>query len=307
MRQIQFFLPATSANLGPGFDCLALALDFHNRFRFQEADAFSWQYHKAEGSFSEQDISGIEQQEQNLVVEVYKHICQKYSWPPRPFSLECEVAIPFESGLGSSATAVIAGIVAAYAFHDQVLDKRKILQDAYHFESHLDNLAATLYGGFTCAFMGEQPYCLKTPIDQDLKIFILYPQERVNTEESRKKLPKAVAFDDAVANLGRATTLVAAFIQKNYAVFYEAMLDKLHEDYRINPKMAYPELKKNLAAHGFYGWALSGSGPSVILFCKEHSSKIEQQIYAHFTERNISVKLRRCTVDNEGLRYNIPF
>jgi len=304
LRKLSLEIPATSANLGPGFDCLGLALNLKNQFSFQEnKTGYQIVMHAAQGIILPETFN---QPDQNLVIQSYQKTCKKHDWEEVFFDLDCQVFIPLESGLGSSATAIVAGVTIAYALHDQKLDRAKILEDCLDLENHPDNLVAAIYGGFTCAFRGDKACQLvKADVEEDLKIFILHPALRVNTEKSRKNLPEKVLRVQAVQTLGRAVTFVAAFLKKQYSLFFEAMEDFLHEPYRIDPKMRYPSLKKQLQGDDFYGWCMSGSGPSLLIFCREHSVRIENLLKNHFRNLQIPATIHKLQVDNVGLTYHI--
>ena len=220
-----------------------------------------------------------------------------------PFRLAAENRIPFDGGMGSSATAILAGVYAFRRVHGLSLAKDEIMRDALIFETHPDNLGAALYGGFIVGLVQDDgvPRVLKADADPDLKCLLIHPHVQLKTEESRRRLPFTVQFSDAVYSLGRGCFLTLAMTQKRYDLFYEAMKDKLHEPGRMHSRLDYPSLKANFPKEYFYGWALSGSGPSVILFCKEYHPDILSKVESHFENLGLKCDLFRLKGDNEGL------
>ncbi|MBL0690988.1 MAG: homoserine kinase [SAR324 cluster bacterium] len=300
IKSISLKIPASSANLGPGFDCVAVALNLYTKFTAQLTtdDKFSISYPAA----IPKKLITVKN---NLVLDSYQKTCRKHHWPIKYFKLTCSEMVPFESGLGSSATAIVGGIVIAYAFNMQTLNRHKILDDAYDIENHPDNIAAAIFGGFTCAFHQDKGcYLVKTPITKNLHCLIIRPSEATNTKTSRQKLLKEITLTDAKNNLARAVTMVASIINGEYENLQESMLDLMHEPYRINPKCQYPALKKKLLGKEFYGWSLSGSGPSVIILASKNSKKLKTTIFSHFRSLEMKIDLLELIIDNEGFSYS---
>ncbi len=294
-RSIKIITPATSANLGPGFDCLGIALNLYNSFTIFPQNQFEIDYR---GYFDQAMLDP----DANLVIKSYNSILQKHNWNCVPFKLSADLQIPFEGGLGSSASAIICGVVAAYSLNKMPIDKVAILNDALALEPHPDNIPACLFGGLTTAFTHEGLVQFqKIELARELKFLVIHPQIAVNTEVSRKKIPQSLSLALAVANIGRAATLTAALANKDYSALKLAMTDFLHQPYRLSPALKINELFEASAFKNIYGWALSGSGPSIIAVCSEINIEMERQVSSHFKQINQNYDLYKLQADNRGL------
>lgn len=301
MEKLTLKIPATSANLGPGLDCLAIALTLYNQFEIKLNDTMAVQY----TGLQEANVLDLEQ---NLVIQTYHSLCQQKNWPAPNFNLNCKADIPMAGGLGSSATAILAGVVIARCLNSKSLKPECILEDALKVENHPDNLCAALHGGFTTAFLGDENHTavvLPTKINYPLCCWVLYPQDRaVKTEESRQQLPNQFSMQEMLYSLSRACTLTAAFCNGRLEFLFDAMRDKLHEPWRMDPAMEYPKLKNAMQSKEFYGWSISGSGPSVMIFCKSVTLHLEQAVKQHFKAKGVQFCDYQLKVDNQGLLLN---
>ncbi len=295
-KEFSLRVPATAANLGPGFDTLGIALSLHNHFHVRVADD---RHHVSNKGFSTPHLLDPGK---NLFFRAYEQTCELHDLPLQALDVTAENGIPLQSGLGSSATAIIAGVAAAYLVHNMPMDKGLLLRDALRLESHPDNLGACLYGGFTIAAVtGDLPIVNKTNIEYPLICWVVHPHRAVDTAESRRRMPSQLDRDDVVYSLSRANLLVAALIKGELDTLWECMKDKLHEPWRMDPYMEYPLLKEQLRGPEFYGWAISGSGPSVISFCSRVTDRMTRLLAAHFQARKTPYTDYRLGVDNDGL------
>ncbi len=249
--------PATSANLGPGFDCLGLALELRDRVTFTPASATTV------------TVTGEGQGEvslgpEHLVLASFRAAFAASDLPAPEVAVHCENRIPHGRGLGSSSAAIVTGLVGARAL-GAAMDDATLLAVATRIEGHPDNVAPALLGGLTVAWMhdavGRAVRLEPTP---GLEAVVAIPPERLSTETARTLLPETVPFGDAVHALGRAALAVAAF-SAHPEHLLEATEDRIHQDYR---KSAYPlswDLVQQLRAAGIPA-AISGAGPTVIAF-----------------------------------------
>ena len=287
---------ASSANLGPGFDSFGIGLNLRNDFRFSASEEFS-----ASSSGAYQLDNGWEE---NMVISVYLELCARAGLDEKKFRLESVNRIPFQSGLGSSATAILAGVAAFRKIHGLSLDRLNILADAIYFEPHPDNLAAALYGGLTVAYVSESeelPIVYNTKLGGKPNCLIIYPHQRVSTVESRKALKTEIPLSEAVKSIARASVLSLALCEGRYEYLFDSMLDTIHEPFRMNPDAEYPVLKEKLKSENFYGWAISGSGPSVIAFCKDQNDRVKTLIREHLKSRRIEFDFFDLEPDYGGL------
>ncbi len=257
-------VPATSANLGPGFDALGLALRLHNTLVIEPA------------SSPEIEIAGegektLPRDPSHLAYQAAMAVAARaeetgIASAVRAFRLKQHNTIPLARGLGSSAAAIVAGAVAANALLGHPLDVQALLDLATELEGHPDNVAPALLGGLvvcTRTATGVRWMRLAPP---SLKVVLAVPDYHVSTEEARRRLPACVPFPDAVFNVTRTALLVAALTGGRPDLLDEATQDRLHQPYREHLVPGLNDVFSAARRAGAYGVALSGSGPAVLAF-----------------------------------------
>lgn len=253
-------LPATSANLGPGFDALGLAMDFALHIDAREADRFSI---TATGRNSAQtgDV------DDSLVLETYRSVLTGQGIDPPPLHLDLNNEIPLGMGCGSSAAALVAGVELASHFGGLHWSRTQVLTDASQREGHPDNVAACVLGGLTVSSMtadGEvNALAIQPPVDWPL--LLVMPKSSLSTKKARALLPETYSKADAIANVQNAAMLTAAFAQGRGDLLHRAMADRMHQPYRSPVCPLLPVLVPLAGTGGVLGVALSGAGPSVLL------------------------------------------
>lgn len=258
MKTASVRVPASSANLGPGFDVLALALDLHLEVRAEEASRTSIRW---EGEGARDIPLGL----RNLIVRAAQEPFVEWDRPLRGIALEVRNAIPIGRGLGSSAAAIVAGIMVGAKLRGLRMSPRRVLELGLPLEGHGDNLAAALYGGFCVVSAGEagvRAQRLDWPSRWRAVLFV--PIDVSPTHQARRLVPARVARADVVFNLGRVAEWVVACSRADRTLVARAMEDRLHQPGRAR---AYPYLHDVIAAAqkaGALGAALSGAGGSVI-------------------------------------------
>ena len=264
-RRVTVEVPASSANLGVGYDVLALALDLHLRVTVEIVDS-------AENSLAVEGEGAdrLRLDDSNRFLSgLWRGLLELGAKWPGAFAITMANEIPLGRGLGSSAAATVAGLVAAGALAGAPLDPERVLALASEVEGHPDNAAAALHGGFVVVAGGR---VVRYPVPAGLRAVLLIPERELATDAMRAVLPPTIAHADAVHNLGRGALLVSAFATGDLALLRAMNDDRLHEPYRAT---AYPELSALLAAArdaGALGAALSGAGSSVIALCRDDSS-----------------------------------
>lgn len=258
-------VPASTANLGAGFDTLALALDLRDRIEVEVVDAPG-----LELSVSGEGAGALPAGRDNrFVVALETGLRWALGEVPLEvgFRIAMHNAIPLGRGLGSSAAATVAGLVAANALTGNGLDQRRLLTLSIEIEGHPDNAAAALLGGFVViAVVDGRPETIRFDVPKDLGVVLFVPDVQMATTEMRAALPHDVPHRDAVFNLGRVALTVAGFASGRYDTLRAGTEDRLHEPYRA---VAYPALPRLLAAAraaGALGACLSGSGSTVLAF-----------------------------------------
>ena len=257
MTELRVRVPATSANLGPGFDSFAVALPLLAEFELRPAKTWSV---TVEG-----DGQGIPAGDENLFVISARAAARTAKRELIPQHVTQRSAIPSARGLGSSAAAIVGGVVAANALLGEPFDRRTLLRIASEVEGHADNVAAALYGAFTVALPNEGgPVATRLVFPRTWRICLLIPGRPLSTEEARAVLPAQVSRDDAVFNVAHAAALIAAVMRSDGALLALAMVDRLHQAARTELVPALGEIIAAAREAGAFGAALSGAGPSVL-------------------------------------------
>lgn len=268
---IRVKVPATSANLGPGFDCLGLALQLHNTITIEPNRPFQI---SLTGSY----YDGIPADESNLVWQTMCHLWELLHYPTPSIALTLENHIPPARGLGSSSAAIVGGLVAANTLAGSPYTKLELLQVANALEGHPDNVTPALYGGVTLSVPtknGILPRVLAQA--PNLKTVVVIPNTLLNTEKARGILPPHVTRNDAVFNISHVGLLIEAFIREDYSLLQEGMRDVLHQNQRAILLPGMLETLESALKAGAYGAALSGSGPTLIALIAESSQKTVSQ------------------------------
>lgn len=261
-------MPASSANLGPGFDVLALALDLHLAVEARESA-------KTTITWAGVGANEVPLNRRNLLVRAAQEPFSGWSRPLDGLELRVSNDIPIGRGLGSSAAAIVAGIILGAALRGLRMPAQRILELAFPLEGHGDNLAAALYGGFCIAAVGNggvRVHRLDWPPRWRAVVFI--PSQLSPTHEARRLVPRRPAREDAVFNLGRVAEWVLACTTRDRSLVASAMQDRLHQPGRAR---AYPYLEDTIDAAieaGALGAALSGAGGSVIAIADRNPAEV---------------------------------
>jgi len=256
MTELRVRAPASSANLGPGFDSFAVALPLLAEFEVRPARAWSV---VVEGD------AGGRAVEDDLFVAAARAAAKAAKAHLAPLHVAQRSAIPLGRGLGSSAAAIAAGAVAANALLGEPLDRRTLLRVATEVEGHPDNVAAALYGGMTVAVPTEDgPVAARIAFPRAWRICLLVPNAQLATKEARAALPATVSRGDAVFNLAHAAALIAAIMRADGALLSVAMSDRLHEPARSRLVPGLAEVAAAARFAGAFGAALSGAGPAIL-------------------------------------------
>lgn len=291
-------VPATSANLGPGYDALGLALNVHDRVEARIAGSGVTIEVTGEG----RDTADLG--EDHLVVRAMRAAFALTGTQPPGLTLRCENRIPHGRGLGSSAAAIVAGIMAARALTPagtQPLAPDAVLKLATDLEGHPDNVAACLAGGLTIAWStSDGPRLVGlTPLPEIVPVACVSPRP-LATEQARKVLPEMVSHQDAAANAGLAALLVAALTAEPSALL-EATEDRLHQPFRFPVMPATADLTMRLRAAGIPA-VVSGAGPSVLAFLVRGTSPGLEVLDSIVTETGTGWLVRPLNVDRQGAR-----
>jgi homoserine kinase len=258
---IKVRVPASTSNLGPGFDAFGLALSLYLDFSVVEADDWTIEV-VGEGE------EKIPRNEKNLAYRALCYLFERVGQRPAGLYLKMENAIPVSRGLGSSATAIIAGLTAGNYLLGEPFSRKELIKIAIELEGHPDNVTASFLGGFTlCYHDGTEWHWQRYELSEKLRVLVLVPSVKLSTREARQVLPETVSRKDAIFNLAHSSLLALSLLKSDWKMLTQAMQDRLHQPYRL-PLL--PEMEEGLSilrgSRGVLGASLSGAGPSLLGF-----------------------------------------
>ncbi len=266
-RRISVEVPASSANLGAGYDCLGLALDLTDRI---EVEVLGWTRGGVDLSVEGEGVDELPATNQNRFVRgLAAALTAAHGELPAGAGWRVSMTnrIPLARGLGSSAAATVGGLVAGNVLAGEPLPSMELLRLATTIEGHPDNAAAAILGGFVVVGQTDQGLeAIRFPVPRDLRAVLFIPERRLGTGEMRAVLPERVPLEDAVANLGRVALGVAGLATGRSELLRSLTVDRLHEPYRAGPYPELPRLVDAARAAGALGACLSGSGSTIIAF-----------------------------------------
>ena len=283
-------VPATSANLGVGFDCMGMALDLWARFTFARS--------------KELVIDGCQERfrgRDNLAWTSYLTALAGLGSDPAPVHLTIDSPIPLSGGLGSSSTCVVAGIVAAQAMTGMMPDLDFTLDVATQIEGHPDNVSPAVLGGLVSSFVRDgKTFSNRFEVADNLRFVVIAPPYEVRTEEARKVLPQTVPLQTAVWQMGRCVACVEALEDGDSALFGKACEDRIHEPFRKELIPDYEPLRDTALSSGADAFFISGSGSSMIALTDGDAAADE--VACAFSEARPGMWVRRVTASQEGAR-----
>lgn len=284
-------IPATSANLGPGFDSLGLALRLYNTFNIVESPISAIKI-KGEGENNPKLVKD------NNFVKIFNNIYEEFSGERANFAFSLENNIPISRGLGSSSAVIIGAIVAAFEALKIKYTKEMVLSRAISYEKHPDNITPALNGGFCVAITrANRVFYTKTRISDEIRAVVVIPNRAMSTRLSRKNIPHEIPLQDAVFNLSRAAMIASIFGQKRWNMLKVAAEDKIHQDRRMALYPVLFSIRKEALKSGALMSVLSGSGSSFLSIClREDSAKIAANLAQRFSD----FRVLELDFDNDG-------
>ncbi|MDO6354860.1 homoserine kinase [Caloramator sp. CAR-1] len=285
-------VPATTANIGPGFDCLGIALDLYCYIEVEEIEK-GLVIEGCDDKFKGED---------NLIYKSMKRIFESASYSPRGIKIKVDSKIPISRGLGSSAACIIGGLLAANELVGRVYSKEEILNIATQIEGHPDNVTPALLGGMTAAiYERDRVYYNKIKVADRFKFYALIPQFTVSTEKARKVLPKVIDYKDAVFNIGRVSLLITSFIEGNDNIKI-ACRDKIHEDYRKELIRGFDTIKEKCLDLGSLAVFISGSGSTLMAIVDKENTDFKAKIEKDIYNFEGSWIVKEVNIDYEGAK-----
>lgn len=279
-------VPASSANLGPGFDVLGLALDLANTCEFKLSD---------DKNEFENNINS------NLIYNAYNYAFDFYEEEALPVDFDLDTNIPLSRGLGSSASCIVMGIMAAFDVMKRDFDKKEILKLATKMEGHPDNVAPAIFGNAVASILkDDQVYLEEFEISNNFKFLAIIPEFKLPTKEARDALPKTYSKEDAVFNLSRLSMVILSLISGNEENLRVALDDKIHEPYRLSLIPEIDEIEKIIDDSEAIGHYLSGAGSTIMVVLKADDNTSEDQIKNKLDKLSNSYKVRLLDIDEKG-------
>lgn len=294
MSKITVTVPASTANLGPGFDCLALALDLCNTVELETTDTGLSITIEGEGA------DHLPKDSSNLCFQAFQRIFDISNQPLPDHTLRLINRIPPASGLGSSSAAIIGGALAADALLGNVFNFSQILRLAQEFEGHLDNTAAALLGGLTTVAFEDGEIFTHQIILPNLKVVVILPDLTLTTSEMRHVLPNQYSLQDVVFNLGHLALTIEALRDGNYKMLDSSMKDRLHQPYRTPLIPGFPAVEKAAVEAGAAAVTLSGAGPALVAFAPEDHEVIAHSMLEAFRTHGVKARHFILPINNTG-------
>ncbi len=287
---IKVSIPATCANIGPGFDVFGMALDFYNYIWIDERDKFSLEI-EGEG----RDL--LPEDKTNLMI---KSLSSVYKGNIDKLSIRFQNNIPLARGLGSSATAIVGGLFAGNELSGRPYSREELLDMAIEIEGHPDNVTPAVLGGFTISYRVDNEIRSVKIIPPDFNIYLVIPDYELETEKMRKALPDLYKREDVVFNVAHASLVTIAFLNGDFSLLQEALLDRVHEPYRGKYIKGYFELRDRVLKNDEGVCVISGSGPTISCFSEKEDMKDRLEMYVN--ELGIGGRIIKTRPSIEGVR-----
>ncbi len=292
-------IPATTANIGPGFDTFGMALTYYNYIRVEPAQELSL-------TITGEGMNYLSTHKNNLIVRSAQAVYDSAGAGPVRLAFEIENNIPLSRGMGSSAGAIVGGMVAANHALKDPFSKEDLLELALRFEKHPDNVAPTLFGGFVAACRdGDQYKTFRFEPPRQLKAVVVIPELRLPTVKSREAIPRNIPLADAVYNLGHSVLLALSLQKGDLDAFALMLKDRLHQPYRFPLIPGAEDVVEKAMAAGAMGCVISGAGSAMIAFTKAslyNDTEIGAAMVKAFELKGIKARYLSLRADNSGAK-----
>jgi homoserine kinase len=290
-------VPASTANLGPGFDVLGMALNLYAWIEMSPADQTTIE-------LVGEQLHGIPTDKSNLIYTVAQQVFEKVGESMPELHIAMYSDIPLTRGLGSSASAIVGALLAANALVGHRLDKQTLFDMATAIETHPDNVGASLYGGVVVThWEGGEARILRVEPPSQLEVLVAVPDFQLSTEKAREVLPQLFSMREAVHNIGYSSLLVAALAGNRLDMIQHAMKDGLHQPFRAGLIPGMSHILRHATDHGALGAALSGAGPTLLALVDKTSSRkqeLEQFLLGTLQSEGVSAQLMWLQPDMDG-------
>ena len=293
---IKVRVPATSANLGPGFDSLGIALNIYNEYEFELKENKGLFFEGFEEEFQNED---------NIIFMAIKKVFDKYDFKFNGIRIKIiKQDIPISRGLGSSSSCIVAGLIGAFALMNMEINRDEILSLAVDIEGHPDNVCPAIFGGLVSTIMvdNKKPLYNCVEVKDGIKFIALIPRFKLSTEKARAILPKEVLFGDCIYNVGRAALLISCFSNGNYALLKEATKDRIHERFRSKLIDNFDKVYNKSLELGALSCFLSGAGPTLMAIVDNKDISFVGNFTNFMKEQNINWDIKELKIDKHGAK-----
>ena len=306
-------VPATTANLGPGFDCIGAALSLYNRFQFSRLEPSATE--KLKITVTGQEVSKVKTDDSNLAYQAFIKLYGYLNQSPPPVAIHIDMQVPLARGLGSSATAIVGGLVGANELAGKPLSQVEVMQLAIELEGHPDNVVPALLGGCRLAASNAPP---QLPLSQggqgggsweicdipwhpNIVPVVAIPDFELSTAEARKVLPADYSKADAIFNAAHLGLLVRALETGNENWLRCALQDKIHQPYRQSLIKGYEAVQQAALNAGAYAMVISGAGPTLLALTDvANAEAVEREMAAAWMEFGVKADVRAIGLDTQG-------
>ena len=288
-------IPASTTNLGPGFDVLGLALQLYSTVELEETE-----------SGKEVFVSGIDADKipsapENISLQAAELIFKRSGNELKGLRLVLTNGIPAIRGLGGSGTAILGGLLTANLLCGEPFSRSELLNFACEIDGHPDNVAASLLGSLVVSAVdADVVHTVKLDCNANLHVVVAIPDFPLSTKEARQVLPKSVEFNDAVFNVSRSSLLVAAIAAGNFRMLSKAMDDRLHQPYRIPLIPGFDEIAEAATQAGALSVALSGAGPTIAAYCTTAMHEVAENMSQAFIRHQVACEVKVLPIDAIG-------
>lgn len=290
-------VPATTANIGPGFDCLGAALTLYNEF---------WVERLPEGSSTVIEVTGVDAErvstdDTNLAYSAFVQVYQELGQTPPSVKLTIALGVPLSRGLGSSATAIVGGLVTANALEGSPLSDDVVMKLAIAIEGHPDNVVPALRGGCVLSTSGEEWTICDVPWHEDIVPIVAIPDFELSTAEARRVLPQSYSRADAIFNMAHLGLLLRGLETAHGDWLQSALEDRIHQPYRKALIAGYDEVRQAALNAGAYGLVISGAGPTLLALANpEAAAAVEQAMAQAWRDQGIDAQVKAVALDRVG-------
>ena len=298
-------IPATTANLGPGFDCLGAALELSNRFELRVIEGNNEHFNLIiEGPEGAHLRGGSD----NLMYRAAQRVWREAGEQPVALEARVRLAVPPARGLGSSATAIVAGLIGANALAGDPLSKEKLLELAIDIEGHPDNVVPSLLGGLclTARVELEKWRVVRCEWLPSVKAVVAIPSIRLSTSDARRAMPRSIPIKDAVNNLGALTLLLQGLRTGDGNLITDGLHDRIHEPYRWGLIQGGHAVREAAMEAGAWGCVISGAGPSLLALASEDKAKaVAEAMQGQWEQDAVQCQVTELNIQQRGGEWSL--